>query len=239
MFYGEDLAYIHNQGFGDLAAHAAREVSRLLKKQNLRRGTVVDLGCGSGILAEALSRSGYQVLGIDSSAAMLTMARKRAPEADFIRGSLFRVRLPRCVAVTAIGETLNYLPQSKTTRLARLFRRVFKSLVPGGVFIFDVAGSRLTKERSDHFLQGRDWAILVGKRGDPRNQVLTRSMTIFRRRGKLYRRSCEVHTEQLYHPTAVLNMLKAAGFKARRLQGYDKLKLLAHRTGFVAQKPLI
>ena len=49
------------------------------------------------------------MLGVDISEAMLKLARKRAPETRFKRGSLFRTRVPKCAAVTAIGECANYL----------------------------------------------------------------------------------------------------------------------------------
>ena len=79
MFYNEDLAYVHDQGFADTARNAALSVLQLLRAQKIKSGLVVDLGCGSGVLAERLIRAGYVVLGVDMSKAMLRLARKRAP----------------------------------------------------------------------------------------------------------------------------------------------------------------
>src|ERR1700689_588019 len=42
---------------------------------------VVDVGCGGGILSEAMARSGARVLGIDLSQACLDVARLHALEA--------------------------------------------------------------------------------------------------------------------------------------------------------------
>lgn len=50
-FYGRDQAWIHDVRFGDLAASAADFVVERLRGAGLDRGTVVDLGCGSCILA--------------------------------------------------------------------------------------------------------------------------------------------------------------------------------------------
>jgi 2-polyprenyl-3-methyl-5-hydroxy-6-metoxy-1,4-benzoquinol methylase len=104
VYYKEDLACIHDHGFTETARDAARALIDLLKADKISNGLVVDLGCGSGVLAERLTRAGYDVLGIDMSEAMLQLARKRAPMARFEQGSLFQSRLPRCVAVCAVGE---------------------------------------------------------------------------------------------------------------------------------------
>jgi SAM-dependent methyltransferase len=158
MFYDEDLAYIHDQGFANMARNASRTVQNLLRVQKIRNGLVVDLGCGSGVLAERLTRAGYDVLGIDLSEAMLRLARKRAPLARFELRSLFHVRLQACVAVCAIGQCVNYLFDPRgTIRLEGFFRRVHAALNPGGVFVFDIAvpgsGSKPLLLHS----QGEDW----------------------------------------------------------------------------------
>jgi ubiquinone/menaquinone biosynthesis C-methylase UbiE len=46
-------------------------------------------------LAAELCRAGYDVLGVDLSAAMLALARRRAPEATFGVGRCSRHPLPR------------------------------------------------------------------------------------------------------------------------------------------------
>jgi SAM-dependent methyltransferase len=130
--YDQDLAYIHDVGFGGFAQRAAPAVLQMLRASGIRRGLVVDLGCGSGLWARALVDAGYDVLGVDLSAAMIAIARKRVPEARFVRGSLLERALPRCVAVTAIGECVNYLFDSNndSRALAGLFARVWSVLEP-------------------------------------------------------------------------------------------------------------
>src|SRR5262245_1645681 len=99
--YHEDLAYIHDVGHGDFARDAAPGVLEIFRSSSIHVGLVVDLGCGSGIWAEELVLAGYNVLGVDISAAMLALARGRVPSAEFRLGSFLDINLPRCVAVTA------------------------------------------------------------------------------------------------------------------------------------------
>src|SRR5437867_4220617 len=114
--YREDLAYIHDVGFGNFARRAAPGLLQILRTLGTVEGPVVDLGCGSGIWARALGNAGYDVLGVDQSADMLAIARQRAPNAEFCQASFLRTDLPRCAAVTAIGECFNYLFDGHNTK---------------------------------------------------------------------------------------------------------------------------
>ena len=233
-FYEEDLAYIHDSGFGEMARAAPDSVLRFLKQRKIANGLIVDLGCGSGIFAELMTAAGYDVLGIDTSEAMLKIARKRAARAQFLRGSIVAADLPRCVAVTAIGETINYQFAGQNIDRARLFRRVWKALCEGGIFVLDVAGPGRESHNKHIHAVGADWAILVDK--TEKNRVLRRSMTIFRKTGKLYRRSEETHYLRLYGPDEVHAELERVGFRVRRLWAYGNLRFAAGQAGFLAVK---
>jgi len=238
MFYNEDLAYIHDQGFTDMARNAAQSVLQLLKAQKIKNGLVIDLGCGTGVLAERVTRAGFDVLGIDMSEAMLRLAAKRAPLARFKRGSLFQARLPSCVAISAIGECVNYLfDRSGTTWLAAFFCRVNRALKAGGVFVFDIAEPGRGSKPSLLHSEGDDWAILVHKEEDVRRKVLTRRMTIFRKVGRLYRRSEEAHRQRLYSAARIVKALEVAGFSVTPLLGYGTERFASGHAGFVARKP--
>lgn len=47
---------------------------RLLKKQNIADGPVLDLGCGTGKMTRLMSERGYDMTGVDNSAEMLQIA---------------------------------------------------------------------------------------------------------------------------------------------------------------------
>ena len=83
--YRNDPAYIHDAGFGGMARAAGPVLIDSLRKRGFDRGLVVDLGCGSGILSQAILEAGYEVLGIDISPAMIERAGSRAGR-DLSRG---------------------------------------------------------------------------------------------------------------------------------------------------------
>lgn len=107
--YGVDLARIHDEGHDALARHAGPAIVDHLRNAGIRRGLVVDLGCGSGIVTRHLIGSGFDVLGVDPSPAMLQIARRRAPAATFVQRRAEDIELPTCVAVVATGEAITYV----------------------------------------------------------------------------------------------------------------------------------
>jgi SAM-dependent methyltransferase len=241
--YSPDLASIHDSGFGHVAANAAVELLKHLRKSRKREpsGLVIDLGCGSGILSEAASDAGYDVLGFDYSESMLALARKRAPRAEFRRESFIAARLPSCVAIAAIGEVFNYLfdRRNRASRLPQVLRTMYQALEPGGLLLFDVAtpgrvpGS--TPQRG--FSEGPGWTCLYTSEEDRRRMTLTRTITSFWKVGDLYRRSREIHRLRLYHRNTVQQELRHAGFRVQTRSGYGRFRFPPGWVGFAATKP--
>jgi SAM-dependent methyltransferase len=236
--YGEDLAYVHDAGFSWFATSVSPVLLKLLRRHGITSGLVVDLGCGSGIWANELTGAGYDVIGVDISPDFVNLARAKAPKARFAVSSLLDYEIPRCSAVTALGECLNYLfdPKAGRRALAKLFKRIHRSLEPGGLLIFDIAepGQRPV----ERFVTGEDWVVIVKPVEDPNGTVLTRSISTFRKqKGDLYRRSDEVHRLALYWASEVRQDLESAGFEVRVFKGYGTVKLPPAHSAIIAKKP--
>ena len=54
---------------------------QILEREGLRPATAVDLACGTGSVAWILCRDGLDVVGVDMSAQMLSVAAQKYPEA--------------------------------------------------------------------------------------------------------------------------------------------------------------
>ncbi|HRD67486.1 MAG TPA: class I SAM-dependent methyltransferase [Candidatus Competibacter sp.] len=239
--YRDDLAYIHDAGFGHLAKSAALMLIEELNRAGVQGGTVVDLGCGSGITARLLHDFGYKVVGIDLSKSLVEIARNRVPEAVFRIGSFVTEDIPPCVAVTAIGEVLNYAFDEANCTAVRdnAFRRIYAALAPGGLLLFDMAGpARAPSDNPQRtFTEGSDWAVLMEAESDCTYRLLTRRITTFLKLGELYRRDSERHQLQLVDPVDVVASLQRIGFCVQTLPCYGSLVLPQGLIGFLARKP--
>lgn len=215
--YQADLAFIHDVGYGGYANACAPGILELLRGSGIAGGRVVDLGCGSGIWARRLTDAGYDATGVDISPAMIELARRKAPQGEFHVGSLLDFRPPRCRAVTALGEVVNYLfdPGNKPQALPKLFRRLHHCLEGGGLLVFDVAEPERCRDlRQSHRLD-KDWACLVDYEHDRQNGILTRHIVTFRRRGKGFRRQEETHRLRLLRAADLARTLRSTGFTVR------------------------
>jgi SAM-dependent methyltransferase len=221
LFYGPDQALIHHENFGKLAKIAGEDLLSVLADAGLSTGTVIDLGCGSGILARIVSDAGYDVIGVDISPAMIELARKNAPRASFHVGSLLDLELPAAVAVTGIGEALNYAtdPRAGLKELERLARRVHDALAPGGVFLFDIATPGREGGARQQFHDRDDWTLYM--RAEETGPQSDRYITIFRKDSDgCYVRTDEHHVLRLYVPDEVAGLLRQAGLEAEVRQDY-------------------
>jgi len=233
--YSEDLAAVHDAGFGDLARRAAPAIVRLLRARGIGAGLIVDVGCGSGISARHFVERGYDVIGIDVSKAMIRMARARAPRARFRVASIDRARLPPCDAVTAIGEIVTYLPGGLRA-VARFFGRAHRALRPNGVLVFDFIEFAARRTYAARTATGPGWAVTSRASLDASGRVLTRRMTIVRAAGRRERRTRETHRVRVYGRSEIAGALARAGFGVRMSRAYGRHRLVPGDVVAVATK---
>lgn len=103
--------------------------------------SVLDVGCGTGSHALILAERGYAVTGIDASAGMLRVARRKARgrrNPAFVRADMRRFALGRTFdAVVCMDGAYTHLLTERDL-LAHL-RTVRRHLSPGGVYVFEFA----------------------------------------------------------------------------------------------------
>jgi SAM-dependent methyltransferase len=259
LFYAADLAYIHHTGFSGYARHAAPEFVRLLHRYDRQRQSaervraigqprrVVEIGCGGGIVARALSDAGYRVVGVDISPAMLRLARSHAPKARFSRGSWATTRIPPCDAIFAIGEILNYdngfagAPGARRRTherdLSRFFARAFHSLSPGGLLVFDFMASTRRRTYRQFRLEGRDWTLVMRATARHGGKLLTRDLVLTRAQGPRRRRSEETHFVQIYSKRQMRRLLESAGFGVRMTDYIGRMRVFRSNVAAICVKP--
>ncbi|MDI7861384.1 class I SAM-dependent methyltransferase [Rhizobiaceae bacterium n13] len=100
--------------------------------------SILDLGCGTGLLAAALAAGGHSVTGVDPACAMLDVARQRegGDAATFVAADARMLRLESRYDLVVLTGHAYQVFLSDEDQLAVL-RTIAYHLAPGGRFIFD------------------------------------------------------------------------------------------------------
>ena len=207
--------------------------------------TVLDLACGTGALTCLLAERGYELIGVDQSPEMLSVAAEKARSVEgeapiFLCQRMQDLDLYGTVdACVCCLDSVNYVTRPRDLR--RAFARVHLFLMPGGLFLFDVN----TPEK----LRGLDGGTFIDETEDtycvwradytPRRRICTYGMDLFFREDGLWRREGEVHEEYAYELDELEGYLREAGFT--QIRRYGELKFRgpaagAQRVFFVARK---
>ncbi len=107
------------------------------EQQNL----LLDLACGTGSLSIELSKLGYDVIAVDGSAQMLSVAQQKMYDSGerilFLNQRMETLDLYGTISACVCAlDSLNHITDIKA--LKRAVSRVSLFLEPGGVFVFDM-----------------------------------------------------------------------------------------------------
>jgi ubiquinone/menaquinone biosynthesis C-methylase UbiE len=89
----------------------------------------IDLGCGTGQVADHLLAAGADVVAVDVRPEMLAGARRRAPDATFIEGDFLEINLGRGYDRAVLSFVLHNFDAADR---AQILRRVAAALGPHG-----------------------------------------------------------------------------------------------------------
>jgi SAM-dependent methyltransferase len=130
-----------------------------LEKHGLRKGRLLDIGCGTGRAFEPMLRRGWEILGCDLTPAMLAEARRKFGDAVPLEVADIRALpvLGEFDLVWALNDVINYLLEDGD--LARALTGMRANLAPGGLVLFD-ANTLSLFEAS--FASGDDEGMSVG-----------------------------------------------------------------------------
>ena len=215
-YYRPDLALVHHRGFGFHADLCAPGIIGLLGPVRDRGGTVLELGCGSGLLTKKLIAAGHRVIATDASPAMLDLTHGHAPGAAEIRQvTLPDDPLPEADAIVSIGHAISYLDDEAA--IDRALVAMANALLPGGILavdICDLAWGEARRDAPNFSNVGDDWAIIT-RFSMPTPARFVRTMTTFVRNDDgSWRRDDERHDNVLIDTERVPALLAEHGVEA-------------------------
>jgi SAM-dependent methyltransferase len=223
----------------------ADHIEGLFRKFGLQPSLVADLGCGTGSFCIEMSKRDYDMIGIDLSEDMLSIAKTKAIEQGrdilFLNQGISDFELYGTVdAAVCLLDSINYVTYKKDVKKA--FKLVENYLNPGGLFIFDI-NTRYKFENilSDNvFYQVSDDVSYIWQNEyDKKSRICRFDLTFFSREGELYRRFDEVHYERAYDVEELSEMIAASGMKLCGTYaglGFGKPREKSDRIFFVCKK---
>lgn len=196
------------------------------------RGPILEPMCGSGRYLIPFVEEGFDVEGFDASAFMVNALRTKCAQKNIT---------PRIWEqfLEVVPETKKYdlifLPDTsfgifvKTADIKKALKKMYSLLLPGGIFVFDIATT---------YLQPHNIGIWTGiaHKNDDGNTLIESSLyspvqnstisLILRYElmdnFKILKTEMEYYQAKLYHPTEMDNLLKEAGFKKiKKIKAYD------------------
>lgn len=216
------------EGFADVYDHMMSDIPydtwfhalrTYLAGHGIEKGTICDLGCGTGSMTERFAAAGFHMIGVDLSEDMLAIARNKKDQAGsdilYIQQDMQELELAEPVdAVISVCDSMNYILEEDDMR--RVFQRVYQYLKPGGYFIFDlktvycyrnVIGSQILAE------QDEDVSYIWENYYYEDENINEYTLTVFQRQpgGRLYERIDEIHYQRAYSISVLEELLESSG----------------------------
>lgn len=238
----QDFAYVYDEFMDETPYDEwCERIDTLIKKYGVskpvrgvtdtlesEKNLVVDLGCGTGTLTEMLYEKGYDMIGVDNSESMLSVAmEKRAvsgSEILYLLQDMRELELYSTVgSVVSVCDSVNYILDEE--ELLEVFQLVNNYLYPGGVFIFDfntdykyreIIGDTVIAENRENC------SFIWENYYDEEEAINEYDVTIFvKEEEELFRRFTETHLQKGYTKDTIVGLLEKAGMRVLEVKDAD------------------
>ena len=222
-------------------------IKGLLAENGVGEGILLDLACGTGTVSLLLSDMGYDVIGVDASEDMLSVAQEKKMEsgADVIFLCQRMEELDLFGTINACVSTLdsiNHVTDEETVR--EIFRRVSLFMEDKGIFLFDVNTPYKHKYvlGDNTFVYDTDEVYCVWQNSTDESLVTTVNLDIFEKDEddeETYYRYSEEFTERAYDLDDIKKWLEDVKFEVVGIyeeMTKDSAKADTQRAVFVARK---
>jgi SAM-dependent methyltransferase len=118
--------------FGDDSEFFCKQAKKSAAK------TIIDLGCGTGLLTVELAKRGHRMTGIEPSEAMLAIARAKpfADQVKWIQGSFEQMDGLQADMVLMTSHVAQFFLDEREWRA--MLQAAYKALNPSGHLVFDI-----------------------------------------------------------------------------------------------------
>ncbi len=187
---------------------------------------VLDLACGTGTMTRELSTRGYDMIGVDGSADMLSEAYMRGAQGIlYLKQDMREFELYGTVGATlSCLDSINYLLTEEDVKTT--FSLVHNYLDPDGLFLFDVNtpykfeniysdNSYILEDEMEDSDTGEKYQVFCGWQNfyDKESGICDFYLTLFEEIDGKYMRSDEQQRERCYTLDTLKKLLMECGFE--------------------------
>ena len=230
----QDFAYVYDEFMDETPYEMwCKRIQSLIEKYGVskpvrnsgdilesEKNLVVDLGCGTGTLTEMLYEKGYDMVGVDNSDSMLSVAMEKkqlsGSEILYLLQDMRELELYSTVGtVVSVCDSINYILEEE--ELLEVFKLVNNYLYPGGIFVFDfntdykygqVIGDTTIAENRD------DCSFIWENYYDEESAINEYEVTIFvKEEDDLFRKFTETHFQKGYTAKKIAKLIERAGME--------------------------
>ena len=206
---------------------------------------VLDIACGTGTLTQKLSEFGYEMIGVDSSESMLSVAQSKAFASEkqilYLCQEMEEIDLYGTVdAAICTLDSINHIEDKDSVN--EMFRKVSLFMNKGGIFMFDV--NSLYKHREvlgdNTFVYETDDVYCVWQNFyEESDSSVDIELDFFELDDDVYVRYFESFAEFYYSDEELTEMLENSGFEVlKRCNGwsFEDVDEITERIIYIARK---
>ncbi len=192
---------------------------KLFKKYGKKPNLLLDVACGTGGFSNEFAKQKIEVIGVDMSEEMLSIARERSAEMGldvlYLCQKAEELDLYGTVdGVVCCLDSLNHITDYK--KLCKAFSKISLFLEPECLFIFDVNTEYKHREiwGDNVFVSdnGNLYCVWANNYNE-KNNIVDISLDFFEKRGDSYIRLSEEFSERAYCGEELKSALEAAGLR--------------------------
>ncbi len=195
-------------------------VEKLWNRFDLKPDIVCEFGCGTGNISLRLAEKGYETIGIDISADMLSEAKMKAEQNGtdvlFLLQDMREFELYGTVnSILCLCDSLNYITDDED--MQQVFNLVNNYLHPGGLFVFDLNTEYKFKEiyGENTFSETDEDAVYIWENYyDEEERINEYYLNFFMKNETgTYDRTQEEHFERAYSLDEIKRFIEKSGMK--------------------------
>lgn len=216
----EEFAFVYDMFMDNVDYDMwVKYIHRIWKKEGIAPKVIAELGCGTGNITERLAKEGYDMIGIDISEDMLSVARAKADD-DGITNILYSLQdmtefelYGTVDVILSLCDSINYITEYED--LVNVFKQVNKYLEPDGLFIFDINTEYKFKHilGDNTFADTEENAAYIWQNFYDEDEKINEYYVNFfiKNNDNTYERTEECHYERAYSVEEIKNALSESG----------------------------